>query len=196
MKSNCKAPRRTPINMSTTPAMPTSFSWAAVQLQAHDAKLDTFLNRALELARETTKENNMENTMEMQQRRYMSDRLWSIKDEANTSLMNQFNILEPAWPTSAKDLVEKITSGKFTLKTKNPPEDDEDDENECYAAADIFHKIDWRDPKGPQPDREGCKKALDSLNIAYKNLKDSIQLQPIDKAVAEFEAFKNWTYVQ
>lgn len=123
------------------------------------------------------------NSIEQNRIDYLQGRVYSVFREKNHELERSFGLRDDGRPRTAKEIVERIQSGKFVLPTKKSSEDCDCDD--CLTAA-----IRWRDPSVKE-DEESYKKAFKMLESARTKVEDTIMLgEPKAglEALQEFEA--------
>lgn len=111
---------------------------------------------------------------------YLVGRLFDAKDRKYSAAYEAFGLTIDNRPTTPKDLVERITSGKFVIKT----------DMEIYKTHYPMDCIEWRDP-AIKKDRPGFEAWEKLLNTAHLAAKDQIMIgTPADglKALQAFEA--------
>lgn len=117
---------------------------------------------------------------ELVAKNYLVNRLFNAKDIKYSAAYEAFGLTTDTRPTTPKDLVERITSGKFVIKT---------DMEICKTHYPMDY-IEWRDP-AIKKDRPGFEAWEKLLNTAHLAAKDQIMIgTPADglKALQAFEA--------
>lgn len=135
------------------------------------------------------------------QRDYLLNR-WS---EVNSSFQNGkirskmtevFNLYVSNKPKTSKELVDGITSGKYTLDATKAAlqeigtaREDFYDEDDNYTGT-PFYAMNWG---GLDPDRLGYEKARDSFSNSLKLLKDQIMTGDPAASATALQALEAWT---
>ncbi len=112
---------------------------------------------------------------------YLTQRLNRLEGERVEILAVKFNIVEDEPPQNAKEFIERIQAGKFTMPKK--------DEDDCFEYGHGPYGIVWRDPT-ITPDKDGYTKALKALSLEKDNTRDAIEMLPDADALAEFRKFQ------
>lgn len=118
---------------------------------------------------------------------YLNNRLRNVGYDFENQLTKAFGLVDDDRPRTAKDLVDRITSGQYVLPKEN---DDSDYE------PDAFHSIRWRNPE-LKADRVSYEKAWAKMDKAKVAVHDLIEVaDPVValKALQEFEATASTTF--
>jgi hypothetical protein len=134
----------------------------------------------------TEKEYNMFRTdtnVEATQRNYLLDRVERTFRDKDTDLLRMFGHKNDPSPKSIKELIERITAGKYTY---------EGDIFELETGS-PWYNIEWRDP-AVKADRVGYEKAEKALLAEKDKARDAIVLGTATEGKAALDAFTAWKY--
>ena len=138
-------------------------------------------------------ETNMYNEpQEIDQRRYLERRLDTAFVEADLKLRKHFHI-NRMHPETVKEVVEKLTTGKFKISDTylKALEDDYGNDDIPYEGYFLTNLIDWDlEPA----DKVGYKAASEVLNKVYQDAKDTIMVSSLDNGLQALKAFKDQTF--
>lgn len=131
------------------------------------------------------------------QREYLLNRLSQANYAKQTELQTLYNLyVGDGRPKTSKDLIEMITTGKFTLDEKKVKKQDKnvgyhyDEDEECYSdTGDAFYAIVWN---GPKPDKDGYTAALKLRDAEFNKAKDQIMISNPEKGLAAIQSFEAW----
>jgi hypothetical protein len=133
-----------------------------------------------------TQENNMYTQTGTQtidtERRYLSNRLNTIRDEKVSAAYNHFNVGYYPTPKNGKELKEWLANGRVKVADRL-----EDDHSFAYNSP--YHYLEFFDPDKKR-DEEGYHKTCDTIYADVTPVKDAIAIfEPTEalKAVQEFE---------
>lgn len=125
---------------------------------------------------------------------FLTSQLTSIFWRKTSELETKFNINPPAGPTSPKEFVDRIKTGKFSFD-KNYLNDDgtwRDTNNHRYFNS-LVQFITWRDPDKPE-DAEGFKAAMKEMDKALESASLKIAILPPTEGLAIVEAFEKMEF--
>lgn len=114
---------------------------------------------------------------------HLTRRLFVANGNQDLKLRQHFGLEDDNRPATAKEFVQRIKDGKFTLR-------DEDSEDCYYTDADFAYNIRWRDPSVKE-DKDGYTAAKKNMEAAYNAAKDQIYISSPEaglKALQEFES--------
>lgn len=120
---------------------------------------------------------------EASKRRYLRDRLETIKYAQKRDLRKVYGLDDDEAPKTPKEMAERLASGRFVVKGA----EDKDQKDIQYRWSSY---IVWRDPSVKE-DKAGFDAAYDELKKALKPVEDAIAIKtPAEalKALEEFEA--------
>lgn len=118
-------------------------------------------------------------------RLHLRNRLRTMKFDKFAELEKKFNIATPDSPKSAKEAIELIKAGKFTIKTN---QDGEENDYESW-----YRRLVWRAPD-QKPDQDGFKAAAKKLDKAYQDGKDTIIISDLAKGLKALHEFESATF--
>lgn len=121
---------------------------------------------------------NTTNDLEYRRGNYLEGRLGDVSDYKMDELRQLYHIDDDLTPNTPKEMIDRITAGKYTIE----------DKKHYYNSWDGFH---WRDPALPA-DEAGFKTALKQKWKRYQDVKDAIILSPNADALAALKAFEAW----
>lgn len=131
---------------------------------------------------EATNEETTKMNIEREKIAYLQDRIYTIVSQADTALERKFGLIDDETPRNPKELVDRITSGKYVLPEKN---------EERYGYGPL-HGMKWRDPS-VVTDRDGYKAAEAALSKSAQPIKDAINILPADQALKMLQDFEATT---
>lgn len=117
-----------------------------------------------------------------EQRSYLYDRLYRLRDNKDEELQKLYNVSSPDAPKTMADLIERIKDGKFT--EKKPKEEDDSWYEDTYWV----YWFNWRDP-ADKADKPGYKTARAKLFDAFARVKDDITVLDPKDALASVRTF-------
>lgn len=131
------------------------------------------------------------------QREYLLNRLSQANYAKQTELQTLYNLyVGDGRPKTSKDLIDMITTGKFTLDEKKVAKQDKklgyhyDEDEDCYyQSEDAFFAIIWN---GPKPDKDGYTAALKLRDAEFNKSKDQIMISNPEKGLAAIQSFEAW----
>jgi len=129
--------------------------------------------------KETTMYVDNDKHIESSKINYLSQRvsgIWYIK---HAELMRQFGLVDDEAPSSAQEIVDRITSGKYVLKA-----DTKDKKN-----YDPIRYIRWRDP-AVKEDQDGLDAAMKLLDKARQDTIDTVAIDTPINALAAVKALE------
>ena len=126
---------------------------------------------------------NEQPTVENRRLTHAQNRVSSIFYQKNGELRKMFHMDPDDRPTTGKELVERITAGKYSLKNE------EDLKNNFVWS--ILDYITWRDP-AVKMDEEGYKTAKAELEASYNVASDAATLGDAAAALAAINTFLSW----
>jgi hypothetical protein len=116
------------------------------------------------------------------QKNYLQSRINTLYWSKYSDLQRAFGLANDERPTTAKDLIDRITAGKYVLRDDSDYQEDFD-----YDFGGLFGII-WRDPS-VKKDRDGFNKANDALEAAKQ---DAIDLIVISDAATGLKAVQDF----
>lgn len=119
---------------------------------------------------------------------YLLGRFNEVKSDKQSELRRQFGLENDPTPYTAKELVERIKSGKFILPTKK----EEDMSGQIYYNNSPIYAITWRDPAVVE-DQTGYDDASKKFKAASLPVHDAIMLKTNDEALTAINALVTWT---
>lgn len=119
---------------------------------------------------------------------YLLSRYEDTKGKIRMDLRKQFGLDNDDRPTSAKELTDRILSGKYVLPTEK---EEELMRNQYYGGWSIVDSIKWRDP-AIKEDKDGFKLAETELDDESLKVHDAVMIKDHDTALAAIQAFKDW----
>lgn len=121
-------------------------------------------------------------TTEKDQRAYLTDRLYTIRETHKDALRKQFGLIDDEAPATPAEFIQRIADGKYTI-------DKEMLDKKSYTPA---YYIRWRDPSVVE-DIKGYEAAKLKLDDAYRTAKDAAILSAIADAKTAMDTFKAWS---
>lgn len=121
-------------------------------------------------------------TTEKDQRAYLTDRLYTIRETHKDALRKQFGLIDDEAPATPAEFIQRIADGKYTI-------DKEKMDKKTYAPSNYIR---WRDPSVVE-DIKGYEAAKLKLDDAYRTAKDAAILSAIADAKAAMDTFKAWS---
>lgn len=130
----------------------------------------------------SAKEDNMttvqitEDTAARDARRYLTNRLWSVKNEKRGEATEKFNINGMPCPKTLKEVADRLAKGLYVIDglDKNP-------EKSTYYT-DLGDLISWRDPSKPA-DHKAYDAASEKIEAAAVPVEDAIAILPAPDAL-------------
>src|SRR5258705_5466362 len=119
---------------------------------------------------------------------YLLSRYENTKSEIRSDLRKQFGLDNDDRPTTAKELADRILSGKYVLPTEK--EEELMRERYCFDWS-VLDGIKWRDP-AIKEDKDGFKLAETELNDESMKVHDAVMIKDHDTALTAIQAFKDW----
>lgn len=124
------------------------------------------------------------------QRNYLETRLRNIYASKRTDLNKQFHI-DRYVPSSFKEALEKIKTGKFSFDEKRLENLEDDYGGEYFDLYCLVSLIDWDlEPA----DKAGFKAAEKLLDKAYTDAKDQVTVASPEKGLEALKAFEGTTF--
>lgn len=120
---------------------------------------------------------------------YFQQRAESTKYKILNLLQKQFGLIDDETPTSPKELVERITSGKYVLPTEKEVELMRN-HSWAYVSGALLG-IKWRDPSVKE-DNDGFKVANAAMDVEFQKTQDIIMNG--GDMLAAVQTFDAWTY--
>lgn len=114
------------------------------------------------------------------QKSYLNHRLWNVSNEKETEIRKIFGLTDDGRPTSAKELVDRITAGKYVLG----------DRQDDYTYDPLMF-IEWRDP-AVKKDPDGAAAAMKIKEEKSTDVEDIIMTGSSIDALAAIKAFQAW----
>ena len=121
-------------------------------------------------------------TTEKDQRAYLTDRLYTIRETHKDALRKQFGLIDDEAPATPAEFIQRIADGKYTI-------DKEMLDKKSYTPS---YYIRWRDPSVVE-DIKGYEAAKLKLDDAYRTAKDAAILSAIADAKTAMDTFKAWS---
>lgn len=125
-----------------------------------------------------------EASVEATQRDFTTSRINQILEKHKSALRNQFFMDSREAPSTARDLVKRVTDGDYILD-----ENKVDSEEVQYYSC--FYGLIWGKNK---PDRAGYELALEVLSNEAQRVIDLATLSPATELLGILDGFKSWTY--
>jgi len=119
---------------------------------------------------------------------YLLSRYENTKDKIRSDLRKQFGLDNDDRPNTAKELTDRILSGKYVLPTEK---EEELTRQVYYCGSSVLDSIKWRDP-AIKEDRDGFKLAETELDNESLKVHDAVMIKDHDTALAAIQAFKDW----
>jgi hypothetical protein len=116
---------------------------------------------------------------------YLYDRANSVFYKKADELPRLFGLSDDAAPRTVSDFIKRIQDGMFTIKDESK----KDVEGYFYRP---IEGIRWRDPSVKE-DTAGHKAAMEALNTAYQDTKDTIAIGTPAEGLAAVKALDAWT---
>lgn len=123
------------------------------------------------------------NDQDTNARQYIEGRLMQIYHNKSGALQRDFGLVDDERPTTAKELITRITEGKFKVSADKM-------EKDSYSPMDYFR---WRDPSVKE-DRAGFNTALVNMNEAKTEVQDTIMVGTPADALTALKAFESKTF--
>ncbi len=119
---------------------------------------------------------------------YLLQRAQNVQYKQRIALYKQFGLEDDDTPKDAKETVDRIIAGKYTLPT--------DRELELIKERQFFSwspliGIRWRDP-AVKEDRDGFKAAEKELDATFDTVHDAVMVKSNDDALAAIKTFETW----
>jgi hypothetical protein len=118
------------------------------------------------------------------QRKYLSERVYSIKYTKNNEIAKQFHREAPDAPKTVKELEERLKKGLYTVEKPKGYDDDEED----FYWRDLFS---WRTPD-TQFDKAGYDAAHKELDLFIEDIQDQIKILDPKDGLALLAKLKEW----
>lgn len=177
------------------------FHWYRNDLNGWSPKLKQEGINPMNTINTTATANVTQKTDLQTQREYLLSR-WNEVSSAfsygriNHAMTEAFNLHVDNKPKTSKELIDGITSGKFTLDAKKAAlqeigaaTDNFYDDDDQYTGS-PFYALDFG---GLSPDRLGYEKAADSFRNSLKLLKDQIMTGDPAASATALQALEAWT---
>jgi len=119
---------------------------------------------------------------------YLLSRYEDTKYKIRADLRKQFGLDNDDRPATAKELTDRILSGKYVLPTEK---EEELMRQQYYCGWSIMDAIKWRDP-AIKEDKDGFKLAETELDSESLKVHDAVMIKDHDTALAAIQAFKDW----
>lgn len=114
---------------------------------------------------------------------YLENRLSGVIMTKEQTLRKDFGLVDDERPQTPKDLIERITSGKFTVPSDKM-------ENADYEPIRRFR---WRDPSVKE-DHAGYKTACGLMQDASTEVLDAIHIQTKEEALKAIKEYETKTF--
>lgn len=124
---------------------------------------------------------NASTPLEIQQKAFLNDRLRSSYNEKLQDLRLTFGLVDDDAPTTWNELVERITSKRFTIT--------EEKAKERFYFSEVMYAPTWRDPSKVK-DQDGFDKAEAEARDAKRDAEAAIMIKSADEGLAAVEAFE------
>lgn len=121
---------------------------------------------------------------------YLLSRAVSVKEVKRQEFWKQFGLGDDTAPATAKDLVARITSGKYILPTER---ETELLSSYYWGSSAALNGIKWRDPSVKE-DRAGYDAATKALDVEFQKVQDQVMIADNASALTTIQAFEGWTY--
>lgn len=121
-------------------------------------------------------------TTEKDQRAYLTDRLYTIREAHKDALRKQFGLIDDEAPATPAEFIQRIADGKYTIGKEKM-------DKKTYAPSNYIR---WRDPSVVE-DLKGYEAAKLKLEEAYRTAKDAAILSAVADAKAAMDTFKAWS---
>lgn len=119
---------------------------------------------------------------ENRQLTYFQNRVDSIQYSKRDDLRKMFNLNDDLTPGTGQDLIDRISGGKFTLRT-------EDDMKNCYYGCGPLSYFKWKDPAA-KADQSGYDKALIELSKLSHKTTDIVTVGDSTQILAAIDALE------
>jgi len=119
---------------------------------------------------------------------YLLSRYEDTRSKIRFDLRKQFGLDNDDRPNTAKELTDRILSGKYVLPTEK---EEELMRNQYYCGWSVLDSIKWRDP-AIKEDKDGFKLAETELDAESLNVHDAVMIKDHDTALIAIQAFKDW----
>jgi hypothetical protein len=120
-------------------------------------------------------------TPEQEAREHLRSRLRAVKYEVIERLQKDYGLTGDDRPKNAKELAERLASGKFVVRGAN-----DEDQKELWSLSSV---IEWRDPKVTK-DEAGFKAAAEKVKKAYVEAKDQIVVKTPEEGLKALQGFE------
>lgn len=114
------------------------------------------------------------------EKRYLLNRVDQVANEQRDAVYATYHMTDPGGPTTLKDMIKRLTEGKYTFRSK-----DYDDTTEFYYLGDI---LSWRTE---QPDKKGYEKACNAIADEAIKVRDEIVIGDLEAAGAALRKFES-----
>lgn len=123
------------------------------------------------------------NDQDTNARQYIEGRLMVIYHNKSGALQKDFGLVDDERPTTAKELIARITEGKFQVSEDKM-------ERDSYSPIDYFR---WRDPSVKE-DKAGYDTAINTMKAAKTEVEDTIMVGTPSDALTALKAFEGKTF--
>jgi hypothetical protein len=122
---------------------------------------------------------------------YLEGRLYNTVSKLDNELRKQFGLVDDEFPTSPKELAERLKAGKYVVRYLH--EDGNPGEYDDYINRyePLGGLIRFRDP-AVKEDQDGYSAAREEMLTVKKSVEDTLYIDTPENALKAIQEFENW----